>query len=44
LDEAITRLANGDPESAEWILRDLGNSTAAFEALTKEIQKQAQSL
>ena len=44
LDEAITRLTNGDPESAELILCDLGNSTAAFEALTKEIQKQAQSL
>ena len=44
LHEAITLLTSGDLESAELILRDLGNSTAAFEALTKEIQKQAQSL
>lgn len=38
LDEAITLLVDGEPESAKLILRDLVNATVGFEALADEIR------
>jgi DNA-binding phage protein len=44
LDEAVTLLLNGDPDTAKLILRDLVNSTIGFEALAADIQKPSKSL
>ena len=44
LDEAITLLINGEPDTAKLILRDLVNATVGFESLAKEIHKPAKSL
>ena len=44
LDEAITLLINGEPESAKLILRDLVNATVGFESLANQIHKPAKSL
>ena len=44
LDEAITLLINGEPDTAKLILRDLVNATVGFESLAEEINKPAKSL
>lgn len=44
LSEAISLFANGEPESAKLILRDLVNATVGFEALAEEVHKPAKSL
>lgn len=44
LDEAITLLLNGEPDTAKLILRDLVNATIGFEALAANIHKPSKSL
>lgn len=44
LDEAITLVVNGAPESAKLILRDLVDATVGFDALADEIHKPVKSL
>lgn len=44
LDEALTLLQNGDPETAKLILRDLVNATVGFESLAEELHKPSKSL
>jgi DNA-binding phage protein len=44
LDEALTLLLNGDPETAKLILRDLVNATVGFESLAKDLHKPSKSL
>ncbi len=44
LDEALTLLLNGDPETAKLILRDLVNATVGFESLAEELHKPSKSL
>ena len=44
LDEALTLLLNGDPDTAKLILRDLVNATIGFESLAKDIHKPSKSL
>ena len=44
LDEALTLLLNGDPQTAKLILRDLVNATIGFEALAGDLHKPSKSL
>jgi len=44
LDEAVTLLLNGEPDTAKLILRDLVNATIGFEALAENIHKPSKSL
>jgi DNA-binding phage protein len=44
LDEALTLLLNGDPETAKLVLRDLVNATIGFEALAANLHKPSKSL
>jgi DNA-binding phage protein len=44
LDEALTLLLNGDPDTAKLILRDLVNATIGFESLAEDIHKPSKSL
>lgn len=44
LAEAITLFVDGEPESAELILRDLVAATVGFEALADEIDEPAKRL
>lgn len=44
LDEAISALVSGEPETARLILRDLVNATVGFETLSREIHKPVKSL
>ena len=44
LDEALTLLLNGDPDTAKLILRDLVNATIGFESLAEKIHKPSKSL
>ncbi len=44
LDEALTLLLNGEPETAKLILRDLVNATIGFEALAGDLRKPSKSL
>lgn len=44
LDEAVTLILSGEPETARLILRDLVNSTVGFESLSLQIGSPAKSL
>ena len=44
LDEALTLLLNGDPDTAKLILRDLVNATIGFESLAANLHKPSKSL
>ncbi len=44
LEEAVSLLLNGDPETAKLILRDLVNATIGFEALAGDLHKPSKSL
>jgi len=44
LDEAVSLLLNGEPETARLILRDLVNATVGFEELAIETSKPSKSL
>jgi len=44
LDEALTLLLNGDPDTAKLILRDLVNATIGFESLAEDLHKPSKSL
>ena len=44
LDEALTLLLNGDPQTAKLILRDLVNATIGFEVLAGDLHKPSKSL
>ena len=44
LDEALTLLLNGEPDTARFILRDLVNATIGFETLADETTKPSKSL
>jgi len=44
LDEALTSVLNGDPETAKLLLRDLINATIGFEALAEDLRKPSKSL
>lgn len=44
LDEALTLLLNGDPDTAKLILRDLVNATIGFESLADDLHKPSKSL
>ena len=44
LDEALTLLLNGDPDTAKLILRDLVNATVGFEKLSVAVKKPSKSL
>ena len=44
LDEAATLFLNGEPETAELILRELVNATSGFEALAIDVRKPSKSL
>jgi DNA-binding phage protein len=44
LDEALTLLLNGDPETAKLILRDLVNATIGFKILARDLHKPSKSL
>lgn len=44
LDEAISLLLNGEPDTARLILRDIVNATVGFEQLAIETSKPSKSL
>ncbi len=44
LDEALTLLLNGDPDTAKLILRNLVNATIGFETLAAKVHKPSKSL
>lgn len=44
LDEALTLLLNGDPDTAKLVLRDLVNATVGFESLAEDLHKPSKSL
>jgi DNA-binding phage protein len=44
LDEALTLIFNGEPETAKLILRDLVNATVGFEKLARDLHKPSKSL
>jgi DNA-binding phage protein len=44
LDEAVTLFFDGEPDTANLILRDLVNATVGFESLAQDIHKPAKSL
>jgi DNA-binding phage protein len=44
LDEALTLLLNGDPDTAKLILRDFVNATIGFESLAANLHKPSKSL
>ena len=44
LDEAVQLFADGEPDTAKLVLRDLVNVTVGFEALAADVHKPAKSL
>lgn len=44
LDEAVTLVLDGEPDTAKLILRDLVNATMGFEKLAIEVHKPSKSL
>lgn len=44
LDEALTLMLNGEPDTAKLVLRDLVNATVGFETLAEELHKPSKSL
>jgi DNA-binding phage protein len=44
LDEALTLIFNGEPETAKLILRELVNATIGFENLARDLHKPSKSL
>lgn len=44
LDEALTLVLNGEPETGKLVLRDLINATIGFETLAESLQKPSKSL
>ena len=44
LDEALTLMLNGEPDTAKLVLRDLVNATVGFESLAEELHKPSKSL
>jgi len=44
LDEALTLMLNGEPDTAKLVLRDLINATVGFETLAEELHKPSKSL
>ena len=44
MDEAISSVLNGEPETARLVLRELVNSTIGFEQLAKKLGKSGKSV
>ncbi|OQW70562.1 MAG: transcriptional regulator [Proteobacteria bacterium ST_bin12] len=44
LDEVLTLLLNGEPDTSKLILRDLINATVGFEGLSTEIHKPSKTI
>ena len=44
MQEALTAVLNGEPETARIILRELVNSTIGFETLAEELDKPSKSI
>ncbi len=44
MQESLTAILEGDPETARIILRELVNSTIGFESLAEELDKSSKSL